>query len=249
MERERLDLQKPLFSGPLVNLPNSSFPSFSSPHNQNSFFPASTSSSFPHPSLTSPPTAIPADLLAEAIKTAETNGIIFLDEIDKLITPPNVTKSGGEASAEGVAKDLLPLVGGCTIMTPQFGPINTSKILFIAAGAFSSEGVTPALLLPELSGRLPLKVALHALTDIDYYNILTKTQNSLLLQYVCYLSLLYSLYEVLGFSDELMDFAHFFVFFSLPFFFILFILFNSNQPQLPLHHCIYPGSTDGPRRY
>jgi len=118
------------------------------------------------------------DLVREAIKTAESDGIVFLDEIDKIVTPSD-RRYYADASSEGVQRDLLPLVEGCTINT-KFGNVETDHILFIASGAFHS--VKPSDMLPELQGRLPIRVTLDALTEDDFYRILTETQNSFLSQ-------------------------------------------------------------------
>jgi len=114
------------------------------------------------------------DLKARAIKAAEQNGIVFLDEIDK------VTKRGGSSGAdvsrEGVQRDLLPLIEGCTVNT-KHGMIKTDHILFIASGAFHLS--KPSDLIPELQGRLPIRVELEALTPDDFERILTEPDASL----------------------------------------------------------------------
>jgi len=118
------------------------------------------------------------DLTREAIKVAESDGIVFLDEIDKIVTSGD-RKYYADASSEGVQRDLLPLVEGCTINT-KFGNVETDHILFIASGAFHS--VKPADMLPELQGRLPIRVTLEPLTENDLYRILTETQNNFVIQ-------------------------------------------------------------------
>ena len=117
------------------------------------------------------------------MKEIEENGIVFLDEIDKVCTPSASAsfRSSADASAEGVQRDLLPLIEGSAISTP-IGTINTDHILFICSGAFHS--VKPSDLLPELQGRLPVKVELKALDEDDFYRILTVPVTNLLMQQV-----------------------------------------------------------------
>ena len=117
-------------------------------------------------------------IIREAISAVEENGIIFLDEIDKICARAD-TKSA-DVSREGVQRDLLPLIEGTTVST-KYGPIKTDHILFIASGAFHV--VKPSDLLPELQGRLPVRVELQALSEKDFINILTETENSLTKQY------------------------------------------------------------------
>ena len=117
-------------------------------------------------------------IIREAISSVEENGIIFLDEIDKICARAD-TKSA-DVSREGVQRDLLPLIEGTTVST-KYGPIKTDHILFIASGAFHV--VKPSDLLPELQGRLPVRVELQALSENDFINILTETENSLTKQY------------------------------------------------------------------
>lgn len=117
-------------------------------------------------------------IIREAISSVEENGIIFLDEIDKICARAE-TKSA-DVSREGVQRDLLPLIEGTTVST-KYGPIKTDHILFIASGAFHI--VKPSDLLPELQGRLPVRVELKALSEKDFVNILTETENSLTKQY------------------------------------------------------------------
>lgn len=113
-----------------------------------------------------------------AIEAVEQNGIVFLDEIDKVCTRSDAR--GGDVSREGVQRDLLPLIEGTTVST-KHGPVKTDHILFIASGAFHI--AKPSDLLPELQGRLPIRVELRALTEGDFVRILTETDNALTLQY------------------------------------------------------------------
>lgn len=114
---------------------------------------------------------------AEAIRRAENDGIIFIDEIDKIAGKGN---QGADVSREGVQRDILPIVEGCTVMT-KYGPIKTDYILFIAAGAFHVSKVED--LIPELQGRFPIQVELNSLTKEDFVNILTQPQNAITTQY------------------------------------------------------------------
>ena len=113
-----------------------------------------------------------------AIEAVEQNGIVFLDEIDKVCARADAR--GADVSREGVQRDLLPLIEG-TIVSTKHGPIKTDHILFIASGAFHV--AKPSDLLPELQGRLPIRVELRALTEKDFIRILTETDNALTLQY------------------------------------------------------------------
>ena len=113
-----------------------------------------------------------------ALDAVEQNGIVFLDEIDK-VTARAETR-GADVSREGVQRDLLPLIEGTTVST-KHGPVKTDHILFIASGAFHI--AKPSDLLPELQGRLPIRVSLRALTEGDFVRILTETDNALTLQY------------------------------------------------------------------
>lgn len=121
-------------------------------------------------------------LYQRAIERTQQNGIIFIDEIDK-ITAGN-KKTSGEVSREGVQRDILPIVEGSTVST-KYGPVSTDHILFIAAGAFAES--KPSDLIPELQGRLPIRVELNALTQEDFVKILKDPQNSLLKQYIALL--------------------------------------------------------------
>jgi ATP-dependent HslUV protease ATP-binding subunit HslU len=119
-------------------------------------------------------------IVSEAIDTVENNGIVFLDEIDK-ITARSGERAGGEISREGVQRDLLPLIEGTTVVT-KHGPVKTDHILFIASGAFHL--AKPSDMLPELQGRLPIRVELKALTRDDFVRILTEPEASLIKQYI-----------------------------------------------------------------
>ncbi|XKM12623.1 HslU--HslV peptidase ATPase subunit [Orbaceae bacterium ac157xtp] len=118
------------------------------------------------------------DLKQEAIDAVEQNGIVFIDEIDKVCKRGN--SSGPDVSREGVQRDLLPLVEGCTVTT-KHGSVKTDHILFIASGAFQT--ANPSDLIPELQGRLPIRVELQALTADDFERILTEPNASLTAQY------------------------------------------------------------------
>ena len=119
------------------------------------------------------------EITTEAIRSAENDGIVFLDEIDKIAVSSDVR--GGSVSREGVQRDLLPLVEGTTVAT-KHGPVKTDHILFVASGAFHV--AKPSDLLPELQGRLPIRVELRALTKEDFVAILSDTEASLIKQYV-----------------------------------------------------------------
>ena len=115
---------------------------------------------------------------SEAIYRAENDGIIFIDEIDKIAGKGN--RNGADVSREGVQRDILPIVEGSTVVT-KYGPIKTDFILFIAAGAFHVAAIED--LIPELQGRFPVSVELKSLTKEDFVKILTETENSLTFQY------------------------------------------------------------------
>lgn len=117
---------------------------------------------------------------AEAIRRAEQDGIIFIDEIDKIAGKGAASKGGPDVSREGVQRDILPLVEGSSVTT-KYGIIKTDYILFIAAGAFHMSKVED--LIPEFQGRFPIRVELTKLTKEDFYNILTQPKNALTLQY------------------------------------------------------------------
>ena len=115
---------------------------------------------------------------AAALEAVQENGIVFLDEIDKVCARADAR--GADVSREGVQRDLLPLIEGTTVST-KYGPVKTDHILFIASGAFHI--AKPSDLLPELQGRLPIRVELKPLTEADFVRILTETDNALTLQY------------------------------------------------------------------
>jgi ATP-dependent HslUV protease ATP-binding subunit HslU len=117
-------------------------------------------------------------IIKEAKKATEENGIVFLDEIDKVSARSD--RVGGDVSREGVQRDLLPLIEGTTVST-KHGPIKTDHILFVASGAFQL--AKPSDLLPELQGRLPIRVELNALNEDDFKRILKEPDNSLIKQY------------------------------------------------------------------
>jgi len=118
-------------------------------------------------------------VVERAIRRTEQNGIIFLDELDKIVG--SETSSGPDVSREGVQRDLLPIVEGSTVLT-KYGMVKSDHILFIASGAF--HGSKPSDLLPELQGRFPIRVELNPLTQEDFVRILTEPQNALITQYV-----------------------------------------------------------------
>lgn len=120
---------------------------------------------------------------AEAIRRAENEGIIFIDEIDKIAGKGN---HGADVSREGVQRDILPIVEGCTVMT-KYGPVKTDYILFIAAGAFHVSKVED--LIPELQGRFPIQVELKSLTKQDFVSILTQPETSITRQYAALLAI------------------------------------------------------------
>ncbi|OPF93192.1 ATP-dependent protease ATPase subunit HslU [Rhodopseudomonas palustris] len=136
-------------------------------------------------------------LVQEAIAAVENNGIVFLDEIDKICVRDG--RSGGEVSREGVQRDLLPLIEGTTVST-KHGAVKTEHILFIASGAFHI--AKPSDLLPELQGRLPIRVELNALSRDDMRRILTEPEASLIKQYV---ALMKTEGVTLDFSDDAID--------------------------------------------
>lgn len=118
-------------------------------------------------------------VVQDAIDAVENNGIVFLDEIDKICVRSE--RQGGDVSREGVQRDLLPLIEG-TVVSTKHGPVKTDHILFIASGAFHLS--KPSDLLPELQGRLPIRVELRALTREDFKRILTEPEASLIKQYI-----------------------------------------------------------------
>lgn len=122
------------------------------------------------------------EVIREAIDKAEQSGIVFIDEIDKIAS--NGGHNGPDVSREGVQRDILPIVEGCTVST-KYGPVRTNYMLFIAAGAFHVSKVDD--LIPELQGRFPIRVELNPLTLEDYERILTKPKNAILKQYTAML--------------------------------------------------------------
>ena len=135
-------------------------------------------------------------VVRQAIESAEQNGIVFLDEIDKITSR---AERGGDVSREGVQRDLLPLIEGTTVAT-KYGPVKTDFVLFIASGAFHL--AKPSDLLPELQGRLPNRVELRALERDDFRRILTEPENSLLRQYT---ALMATEEVTLDFTDDAID--------------------------------------------
>ena len=119
----------------------------------------------------------------EAIQRVEDAGVVFLDEIDKTI--PSNSEYGADVSAEGVQRDLLPIVEGSVVMT-RYGPVRTDHVLFIAAGSFHQ--AKPSDLIPELQGRFPIRVELQSLTEDDLFRILTEPENALTKQYIALLA-------------------------------------------------------------
>jgi ATP-dependent HslUV protease ATP-binding subunit HslU len=135
----------------------------------------------------------------EAIKAVENNGIVFLDEIDKICVRSDGNRVGGDVSREGVQRDLLPLIEGTTVST-KHGPVKTDHVLFIASGAFHV--AKPSDLLPELQGRLPIRVELESLSRGDLRRILTEPEASLIKQYI---ALLATEQVTLSFTDDAID--------------------------------------------
>jgi ATP-dependent HslUV protease ATP-binding subunit HslU len=137
------------------------------------------------------------EVTRQALESAENDGIVFIDEIDKVATRDGGVGAG--VSREGVQRDLLPLVEGTTVAT-KYGPVKTDHILFIASGAFHI--AKPSDLLPELQGRLPIRVELRALEKEDFVRILTETEASLIKQYV---ALMQTEGVALDFTDDAID--------------------------------------------
>jgi ATP-dependent HslUV protease ATP-binding subunit HslU len=136
-------------------------------------------------------------IAAEAIRMAENDGIVFLDEVDKITARSDAR--GADVSREGVQRDLLPLIEGTTVST-KHGPVKTDHILFIASGAFHV--AKPSDMLPELQGRLPIRVELRALTKADFKRILTEPEASLIKQYT---ALMGTEEVTLDFTDDAID--------------------------------------------
>jgi ATP-dependent HslUV protease ATP-binding subunit HslU len=124
------------------------------------------------------------EVIAEARQRTEMSGIVFIDEIDKIVTTAPST-SGPDVSREGVQRDLLPVVEGSSVLT-KYGMLRTDHILFIAAGAFHK--VKPSDMIPEFQGRFPIRVGLQPLTGTDLRRILTEPENSLTRQYTALLA-------------------------------------------------------------
>jgi ATP-dependent HslUV protease ATP-binding subunit HslU len=137
------------------------------------------------------------EVVRQAMESAENDGIVFIDEIDKVATRDGGVGAG--VSREGVQRDLLPLVEGTTVAT-KYGPVKTDHILFIASGAFHM--AKPSDLLPELQGRLPIRVELRALEKQDFVRILTETEASLIKQYI---ALMATEGVTLDFTDDAID--------------------------------------------
>jgi ATP-dependent HslUV protease ATP-binding subunit HslU len=135
----------------------------------------------------------------DAVRAVENDGIVFLDEIDKICARSEAGRIGADVSREGVQRDLLPLLEGTTVST-KYGPVKTDHVLFIASGAFHM--AKPSDLLPELQGRLPIRVELKPLTTEDLRRILTEPEASLIKQYV---ALLQTEGVSLRFTDDAVD--------------------------------------------
>ena len=132
----------------------------------------------------------------EALSRVEESGIVFIDEIDKVVSRSSQSNHNADVSREGVQRDLLPIVEGATVTT-KYGMVRTDHILFMASGAFHLS--KPSDFIPELQGRFPIRVELRSLTEEDFYLILTQPRNALLKQYK---ALLKSEGVVLSFTDE-----------------------------------------------
>ena len=135
----------------------------------------------------------------EAVRSVENDGIVFLDEIDKICARSEAGRVGADVSREGVQRDLLPLIEGTTVST-KYGPVKTDHVLFIASGAFHA--AKPSDLLPELQGRLPIRVELKPLTTEDLRRILTEPEASLIKQYI---GLMQTEGVTLQFTDDAID--------------------------------------------
>jgi ATP-dependent HslUV protease ATP-binding subunit HslU len=138
-------------------------------------------------------------VVQDAIRSVENDGIVFLDEIDKICARSEAGRVGADVSREGVQRDLLPLIEGTTVST-KYGPVKTDHVLFIASGAFHQ--AKPSDLLPELQGRLPIRVELKPLSVEDLRRILTEPEASLIKQYV---ALLATEGVTLAFADDAID--------------------------------------------
>jgi len=138
-------------------------------------------------------------IVQEAVDSVENDGIVFLDEIDKICSRSDAGRIGADVSREGVQRDLLPLIEGTTVST-KYGPVKTDHVLFIASGAFHA--AKPSDLLPELQGRLPIRVELKPLTTEDLRRILVEPEASLIKQYV---ALMATENVKLEFADDAID--------------------------------------------
>jgi ATP-dependent HslUV protease ATP-binding subunit HslU len=138
-------------------------------------------------------------IVQDAIRAVENDGIVFLDEIDKICARSEGGRIGADVSREGVQRDLLPLIEGTTVST-KYGPVKTDHVLFIASGAFHM--AKPSDLLPELQGRLPIRVELRPLTKADFKRILTEPEASLIKQYI---ALLATEGVALSFNEDAID--------------------------------------------
>jgi ATP-dependent HslUV protease ATP-binding subunit HslU len=138
-------------------------------------------------------------VVQDAVRNVENDGIVFLDEIDKICARSETGRIGADVSREGVQRDLLPLLEGTTVST-KYGPVKTDHVLFIASGAFHM--AKPSDLLPEMQGRLPIRVELKPLTKEDFRRILTEPEASLIKQYV---GLMQTEGVTLEFTDDSVD--------------------------------------------
>jgi ATP-dependent HslUV protease ATP-binding subunit HslU len=138
-------------------------------------------------------------VVQEAVRVVENDGIVFLDEIDKICSRSEGGRVGADVSREGVQRDLLPLLEGTTVST-KHGPVKTDHVLFIASGAFHM--AKPSDLLPELQGRLPIRVELKPLTKEDFRRILVEPEASLIKQYI---ALMATEGVNLAFTDDAID--------------------------------------------
>ena len=138
-------------------------------------------------------------IVQDALRTVENNGIVFIDEIDKVCARSEGGRVGADVSREGVQRDLLPLIEGTTVTT-KYGAVKTDHVLFIASGAFHM--AKPSDLLPELQGRLPIRVELKPLTKEDFRRILTEPEASLIKQYI---ALMETEGVTLQFTDDAID--------------------------------------------